>query len=77
MLKITHFEGIDNLVYMLIPLVPNCAINKDLRGHMNSPSPHTLYHHVNSKPLILLCVLRKSRPNIDAGRLFYGRGDQK
>ena len=32
-LKITNFEGMDNLKYMLIPLVPNCAVQWRSKWH--------------------------------------------
>ena len=35
MLKITHFEGLDNLMKILIPLVPNCAMNPQYNSMKN------------------------------------------
>ena len=58
MLKVTHFEGLDNLWKQLFLLVPHSALKEDVTKNISVPNIGLIMNLINH------CVMKKGRKKV-------------
>ena len=62
-MKITHFEGMNNLMNMLIPLFPNCAVGSQNNSFPKNIQCYELHSNftVQARPASNMCAISQKK----------------